>query len=29
MKIGADARGLSAMIAVSGTFDDACLDDDR
>jgi hypothetical protein len=28
-KIGADARGLSAIIVVSGTFDDECLDDHR
>jgi hypothetical protein len=26
-KIGADARRLSAIIVVSGTFGDECLDD--
>jgi hypothetical protein len=28
-KISADTRGLSAIIVVSGTFDDECLDDHR
>jgi hypothetical protein len=28
-KISADARGLSAIIVVSGTFGDECLDDRR
>jgi hypothetical protein len=26
-KIGVNARGLSAIIVVSGTFGDECLDD--
>src|SRR5271165_1284153 len=29
VRIGADARGLSATIVVSGTFGEECLDDDR
>jgi hypothetical protein len=27
VRIGADARGLSAIIVVSGTFGDECMDD--
>jgi hypothetical protein len=29
VRIGADAPGLSAIVVVSGTFGDECLDDHR